>query len=102
MRAENLSRFYQAFGHYLVWTALIVGGMILYLYQHVVVMDLAEELSAMREEKKTLLDERERLALNAARLTHGKRIATIASEKLSMTIPSGSPKNIFLTPRERM
>ena len=95
MKSENLNRFYQAFGRYMIWTILIVGGMLLYLYQHVAVMDLAEELSALGEEKKKLLDERERLTVNVARLTHGKRIAAIASEKLSMIIPSGSPKNIF-------
>ena len=95
MKKENLNRFYQAFGHYLIWTTLIAGSMVIYLYQHVVVMDLAEELSALREEKKRLLDERERLTLNASRLTQGKRIAGIASEKLSLTTPSGSPRNIF-------
>jgi hypothetical protein len=41
MRPENLNRFYQAFGRYLIWTVLIAGSMLLYLYQHVVVMDLA-------------------------------------------------------------
>lgn len=95
MKSENLSRFYQAFGRYLIWTILIVGSMLLYLYQHVAVMDLAEELSALGEEKKRLLDERDRLTVNVARLTHGKRVATIASEKLSMITPSGSPRNIF-------
>lgn len=97
MKTENFSRFYQAFGHYLIWTILIVGSMVIYLYQHVVVTDLAGELGALKEEQKKLLDERERLMLNASRLTHGKRVATMAAEKLSMTLPSGSPKNVFLS-----
>jgi len=97
MKTENFNRFYQAFGHYLIWTTLIVGSMVIYLYQHVAVMDLAEKLSALKEEQKDLLDERERLMLDASRLTHGKRIATMAAEKLSMTIPSGSPRNVFLS-----
>ncbi len=98
MKPETLSRFYQAFGHYLIWTTLIVGSLLLYLYQHVLVMDLAEELSALREEQRRLLDERERLNVSIARLTQGKRVATIASEKLSMVTPSGAPKNIFTVP----
>ena len=100
MRRENLNRFYQAFGHYLIWTVVIAGSMLLYLYQHVVVMDLAEELSALREDQRKLLDERERLMMRVSYLTHGKRISSMASEKLSMITPSGSPKNIFtLSPR---
>jgi cell division protein FtsL len=95
MKSESLNRFYQAFGRYLIWTVLIVGGLLLYLYQHVAVMDLAEELSSLGEEKKRLLDERDRLTVDVARLTHGKRVATIASEKLSMIIPSGAPRNAF-------
>lgn len=95
MKRENLSRFYQTLGRYLSWTVLIVGSLLLYLYQHVVVMDLAEELSALRKEQRRLLDERERLNVSIARLTQGKRIATIASEKLSMVTPSGPPQNIF-------
>jgi len=98
MKPETLSRFYQAFGRYLIWTVLIVGSLLLYLYQHVLVMDLAEELSALREEQRKLLDERERLNVSIARLTHGKRVAAIASEKLSMVTPSGAPKNIFTVP----
>ena len=95
MKRENLSRFYQAFGRYLICTVVISGGMLLYLYQHVVVMDLAEELSALREEQGKLLDERERLRISVSHLTHGKRISSIAAEKLSMVTPSGSPQNIF-------
>lgn len=98
MKPAALSRFYQTFGHYLIWTALIVGSLLLYLYQHVLVMELAEELSALREEQRRLLDERERLSVSIARLTQGKRVAAIASEKLSMVIPSGPPKNIFTVP----
>lgn len=99
MRTGNLTRFYQAFGHYLVWTILIVGSMVIYLYQHVLVTELAGKLSELKEEQQNLQDEREHLLLDASRLTHGKRIATMASEKLSMTAPSGSPKNLFLPSR---
>jgi cell division protein FtsL len=57
-------------------------------------------LSVLREEQKKLLDERERLRVGVSRLTHGKRISSMASEKLSMITPSGSPKNIFtVSPR---
>lgn len=99
MRTENLTRFYQAFGHYLIWTVLIVGSMVIYLYQHVLVTELAGRLTGLKEEQRNLQDERERLMLDASRLTHGKRIATMATGKLSMTVPSGSPKNLFLPPR---
>ena len=95
---RNLNRFYTSLSQYLIWTVLISGSMVLYLYQHVAVMDLAEELGMLREEKVELLDEQQRLSMNVARLSNGKRIVDIASKSLSMQAPPILPEIITERP----
>ena len=86
-------------GQYLLLTVLVAGSMLIYLYQHLVVMELAGELTLLREKKENLLEEHRGVSINLEQLSQGKRIVKIASEELSMMTPPGLPENIFIGPR---
>ena len=84
---------------YLLLTVLVAGSMLIYLYQHLVVMELAGELSLLREKKENLLEEHRGVSINLEQLSQGKRIVKIATKELSMMSPPGLPENIFIGPR---
>ena len=99
LRTKNLNRFYQVMGQYLLLTVLVAGSMLIYLYQHLVVMTLSGELSLLREKKENLLEERRGISINLEQLSQGRRIVKIATEELSMMPLPGLPENIFIGPR---
>ncbi len=84
---------------YLLLTVLVTGSMLIYLYQHLVVMELAGELSLLREKKENLLEEHRGVSINLEQLSQGKRIVKIVTKELSMMTPPGLPENIFIGPR---
>ena len=86
-------------GQYLLLTVLVAGSMLIYLYQHLVVMELAGELSLLREKKENLLEEHRGVSINLEQLSQAKRIVKIATKELSMMTPPGLPENIFIGPR---
>ncbi|MCY3871216.1 MAG: cell division protein FtsL [Gemmatimonadetes bacterium] len=76
---------------------LLVTGLLIYMWGHVQTLSQGREIDQLSEERKSLLNQQERLLARTASLKQSNRIRDIAVRELGMVFPSDPPKNLYLS-----
>lgn len=76
--------------------ALILVGVLLYVWQHIHVVRLGYEIERLREEQAALVQENKALKLEMGQLRSLKRVEEIARQRLGMVTPK--PGQVVLIP----
>ena len=76
---------------------LLVAGLLIYMSGHVQTQNQGREIDRLRAERKTLLNQQERLLARTASLKQSNRIRDIAVRELGMVFPSDPPRNLYLS-----
>lgn len=77
---------------------IFVMGALLYVWCHVRTLSQGEEISALREERESLIRKREVLDVQVAGLQKASRIRQFAAIELGMRFPEEHPNNLYTTP----
>lgn len=75
---------------------LVLGGALLYVWQHVYVVKLGYEIERLRERQGALTQENKTLRLEMGQLRSLKRVEEIARKRLGMVSPK--PGQVVLVP----
>ena len=76
---------------------LLVAGLLIYMWGHVQTQSQGREIDRLRAERKTLLNQQERLLARTASLKQSNRIRDIAVRELCMVFTSDPPRNLYLS-----
>lgn len=83
----------------LLTMALVVLGLLGYLWAQAQTVRQGDEISRLRTEQRQLLRQQERLRAEISGLRRTSRIREIATNRLGMVFPQGPPRNLYLDRR---
>lgn len=83
----------------LLTLALVVLGLLGYLWAQAQTVRQGDEISRLRIEHQQLLRQQERLRAEISGLRRSSRIREIAANRLGMVFPQGPPHNLYLDRR---
>ena len=84
------------FRYVLLTVALVVMGLLGYLWAQAQTVRQGDEIARLRTEHQQLLRQQERLRAEISGLRRSSRIREIASNRLGMVFPQGPPQNLYL------
>lgn len=80
----------------LLTLALVVLGLLGYLWAQAQTVRQGDEISRLRTEHQQLLRQQDRLRAEISGLRKSSRIREIATNRLGMVFPQGPPRNLYL------
>ncbi len=90
----------QTFMRFVLLFAILVAGMLGYVWEQVTVTSLKRQIDTLYLQKQRVIEENRRLETQIARLSSASRIKKIASEKLGMLPPDTPPEELLVELRE--
>ena len=96
MNASSEMKTSGGYRYVLLTLALVVLGLLGYLWAQAQTVRQGDEISRLRIEHQQLLRQQERLRAEISGLRRSSRIREIAANRLGMVFPQGPPQNLYL------
>ncbi len=90
----------QTFIRFVLLFAILVAGMLGYVWEQVTVTSLKKRIDTLYLQKQKVIEQNRRLETQIAHLSSASRIKKIASEKLGMFPPDTPPEELPVELRE--